>query len=552
MRHRITTTIFLLVLLVSLSGSAEAISPASPDQQALVYVRLNSTDDLTRFASTQLPMFAMLDGGLLTGTNRAGQQPLLQAGLSFQVVYPDLISGKFYLAETRPSRPTPDFAYYGQILLNTPHAVLLRVDSSQADALTQAGAEMLAVTLTPKPLPTIQSEGDYPDVIEPDPIIQGMINQVSTTEIYTYERQLAGELPVWVDGSWYTITSRNTNSGVPIQKTTSYVGQHMANDLGLDVEYHIWNNSTNPNVVGEIPGLVNPDDIFIIGAHIDDVNGTSGADDNASGSVATLLAANILSQYQWSCTLRFAFWTGEEQGMLGSDAYAEQAYNAGENILGYLNLDMIAWNTLGSSPTINLFYNNSIPPTLQLAQLYADVVAAYNLDLDPVLGTDVTGSDHASFWNYGFSAILAIEDELSGDFNPYYHRSGDTPVHTDPTYFTNFVKASIATYAHMSGCLIPNGVGYLDGHVTVASGGTPIEGATVIANDGEGHTYSTKTDSTGYYTSTLIAGTYTVTGFDCSILPTTINGVVITADTVTSQDFILQQCNKSYLPLIYR
>ena len=73
-----------------------------------------------------------------------------------------------------------------------------------------------------------------------------------------------------------------------------------------------------------------------------------GADDNASGSVATLLAADILSQYQWGCTLRFAFWTGEEQGLLGSYAYAQQAYQSGENILGYLNLDMIAWNTIGS------------------------------------------------------------------------------------------------------------------------------------------------------------------------------------------------------------
>jgi hypothetical protein len=49
-----------------------------------------------------------------------------------------------------------------------------------------------------------------------------------------------------------------------------------------------------------------------------------------------------------------------------------------------------------------------------------------------------------------------------------------------------------------------------------------------------------------------MAGTYSVTAFDCRALPITINGVVITADTVTSQDFILQQCHKFYLPLINR
>jgi PKD repeat protein len=540
MKNRILSTILLLVLLVSLTGNAQAISPAMPDRTALVYVTVGSPDDLSGFASTGLPMYTQLDGALLTGADRAGQQALTAIGLNFQVIDPDLRAGTYYLAETRPGHPAPEYAAYGQVLLHTGNLVLLRMDPSQVDPLTQAGVELQAVTLTPKPLPTTaQEEGIFPQAVTPDPIIQGMIDQVTEEQVYTYDRQLAGELPVWVDGGWYTITSRNTNSGTPIQKTMHYVGQHMADLPGMDVEYHVWSNDTNPNVIGEIPGLVNPDDIFIIGAHIDDVNGTPGADDNASGSVATLLAADIFSQYQWGCTMRFAFWTGEEQGLLGSDAYAQRAFQNGENIVGYLNLDMIAWNTIGSDPVINLFYTNSIPPTLQLAQLYADVVSAYNLDLDPVLGTGVTGSDHASFWNYGFTSILAIEDDLGGDFNPYYHGSGDTPAHTDPAYFTNFVKASIATYAHMSGCLIPGDVGHLDGHVTAATGGSPIEGASIAAQDSSGHTFPATTDANGYYTRTLMADTYVVTATAYSYLPASVSGVVITTDTVTTQDFSL-------------
>lgn len=147
----------------------------------------------------------------------------------------------------------------------------------------------------------------------------------------------------------------------------------------------------------------------------------------------------------------------------------------------------------------------------------------------------------------------------SGDFTNWHldanHGStgaGDTPAQTDPSYFTDFVKASLATFAHMSDCLITSGLGYLDGHVTTMIDGSPIESSSVIADAGLGHTYSTITDSTGYYTRTLMAGTYTVTAFDCSALPITINGVVITADIVTSQNFILQQCDKFYLPLINR
>ncbi|OGN92500.1 MAG: hypothetical protein A2Z71_10350 [Chloroflexi bacterium RBG_13_50_21] len=364
-----------------------------------------------------------------------------------------------------------------------------------------------------------------------------MIDQVSETQVYTYNKQLAGELPVWVDGAWYTITSRNTNSGTPIQKATHYMGERMAAD-GLDVEYHVWNNATNPNVIGEIPGLVNPDDIFIIGAHLDDVSNTPGADDNASGSVATLIAADILAQYQWGCTLRFAFWTGEEQALLGSEAYAQEAFSDGENILGYLNLDMIAWNTPLSSPDIDLIYNSSMPATLQLAQLFADVVSTYDINLIPGLGISLGGgSDHSSFWDYGYTAILAIEDQ--GDFNPSYHGPGDTPAHNNLGYFTDFVKASIGTYAHMSDCLIPSGLGYLDGNVTAASDGEFIQGATVTADNGAGHSYPATTDVTGYYTRTLMADTYTVTASAYGYNPVTMSGIVVTTDTVITQDFAL-------------
>jgi hypothetical protein len=539
MKNRIVSVLLLLVILVVLTTNAQAARVVSGDQPALVFVKTTLVGDLDRFASTHLPMYTMLDGGLLAGANKAGLHILQAAGLTYQVLDPSLGSGAYYLAETRTSRPAPDYSAYGQVLLKLKTTVLLRLQPSRVDALTRAGAELRLITLTPKPMPAAQSKSVFPDQVTPDPIIQGMIDQVTETQVYTYDRQLAGELPVWVDGSWYTIPSRYTYSGTPIQKATSFVGQHMS-DLGLGVEYYQWNNATNPDVIGEIPGQTNPDNIFIIGAHIDDVQGAPGADDNASGSVATLLAADILSQYNWGCTLRFAFWTGEEQGLYGSGAYAQQAYQNGENILGYLNLDMIAWNTLGSNPDITLAYSTSLPPTQQLAQLFADVIPAYNINLIPSYSPNLWGSDHNSFWDYGFTSILAIEDDVHGDFNPYYHSSQDTPAHTDPVYFTNFIKASIATYAHMSGCLIPPENGSLDGHVTSVSDGSPIAGATVTAENDQGDTFPYTTDLSGYYTLTLPADTYTITVSADGYLDISAVGVPVNAGAVTTQDFTLQ------------
>jgi hypothetical protein len=311
-----------------------------------------------------------------------------------------------------------------------------------------------AAKVSPTPLPPLPA---YPA----DPQVQAMLDQVSTATITTYTSQLSGLQPVTVGGQPYTITSRYTYSGTPIQKAGQFVGEHMQ-ALGMAVNYHVWGSNgtpaTYPNVIGQITGSTNPGDIYIIGAHLDDMPSSGaapGADDNGSGSVGTLIAADILSQYQWSCTLRFAFWTGEEQGLLGSAAYATQLYNQSQNVKGYLNMDMIAYN--GSAPNeINLFAKSTVPGSVAMMDLYADTVSAYGLNLVPVKYTDNSlgdRSDNKSFWNRGYASMLAIEDYY-GDFTPYYHTANDTLSTLNMAYYTDFVKASLATFVHLTGCLI--------------------------------------------------------------------------------------------------
>jgi hypothetical protein len=517
------------------------MAAAQPEGQALVQIRVQQSADLGLVETSGVPVYAQVtgehEGYLLAGATPDQIRDLGSHGLDVSVLDPNVRGAYYYLAYMRPGRDHPNWSTYGQLLLDDGVQVLLRTESRNAERLAEAGAELRAITLTPKPLHPRSTEGAIPSAIDPDPVIQTMLDQVTSTTVSLHDRELAGELPVWVDGDWYTISTRQTYSGTPIQKAGRYIGQRMEN-LGLGVEYYVWNNDTNPNVIGELAGMVHPDDIFIIGAHLDDVTGTPGADDNASGSVATMLAADILSQYQWGCTLRFAFWTGEEQGLLGSAAYAQHAASLGENIVGYLNLDMIAYNTIGSDPGIDLVYNPTMPTTQALAQLFADVVSAYDLNLTPELRTSLGGgSDHQSFWDQGYTSILAIEDQ--GDFNPYYHGPSDTPAHTDLGYFAEFVKASLGTFAHMSGCLIPSGVGHLDGHVTAASGGGPIDGAKLTLNDQTGHTLHTSTNVSGYYTQTLVAGTYTVTAEAYGYLPAVVAGVVVVTDAVTTADLAL-------------
>jgi hypothetical protein len=544
--RRALPILIVVVVLATISMSAFA-HPAriAGSAYALVRVPIPTGAELSRFGESGLPVFARLAGQqgdyILTGGDTAHLRALTEKGLPHEILDPDMAGGSFYIVTTGPAQSEPDWESYGSLLFDDGRQIILRAAEAQVERLVLSGAQVQKISLSPKPLYPSGEPHRFPIVIDPDPVIQAMIDQVTTPQIEDLTGGLSGEWPVTIGGSAYTIATRYTYSGTPIQKATQYAGERLA-ALGLDVQFHQWGGATYPNVIGELPGQVNPDEIYIIGGHLDDMPSgplAPGADDNASGSVATLLAADILSQYSWGCTLRFALWTGEEQGLLGSEAYAQQAYNDDENIIGYLNLDMIAWNNGGSSPGIDLHANSSLPATLTLAQLFADVVAAYELDLVPQIVPNGTGaSDHASFWQYGYTAILGIED--FGDFNPYYHTTADDMDNfEDWPYYTDFVKASLATFAHMTGCLIQGGMGYLDGTVSAETGGAPVPDALVTAEDAQGQTFSALTDASGYYTQTLAAGTYTVTAAAFGYLPAPSVSIEILTDTVTTRDFQL-------------
>jgi hypothetical protein len=389
----------------------------------------------------------------------AGMPAGLDVRFPVRVLDPSPGSAFYYSVYAPPQRPHPHWADFGQVLLDEGARALLRTTESNAELLAQQGVELARIRLEPMVLGSSAPQGleVLRAAVTPDPAIQVMIDRVSSASVIDYTAQLSGEIPAIIGGQPYTITTRHTSSGTPIQKATQFIGEHLAG-LGYAVEYQQWLDAANPNVIGERTGQTNPADIFLIGGHLDDMPGTGaapGADDNASGSVGALVMADIASEYEWGCTLRFAFWTGEEQGMEGSDAYASRAKSRGENIRGYLNLDMISYNSTDPRE-LNLFARTSVPGSEEIADLFVDVVSAYDLDVAPVkYVNDFTGdySDNSSFWRQGYPAILAIEDD-HGDFNPAYHTANDRLAGADLDYYTEFVKAAVGTFAHMTGCLI--------------------------------------------------------------------------------------------------
>ena len=455
-RGSITTLILAIgITFTGVPAQAEAAS----GEKALVSVLIRSDADLQELRAADASVYARLNTPngpvLLMGADMPQTQALVARTLDVTTLDASTAGRRYYVVYRMPRLTEMNLSAYGRVLLEYGSRSVMEMTPEDAERLAEAGAELRAVTMDAKPLPTTpggRPAPEAPAAITPQTSVQQMIDQVDSATVSQYAGDLSGEWPVTVGGSPYTIATRHTYSGTPIQKAAQFAGEHLE-ALGLAVEYHQWSAPAYPNVIGELPGLVSPDSIVIICAHLDDMPAGAlapGADDNASGSSAVLVAADIMSQHDWHYTLRFALWTGEEQGLLGSHAYALRSFSLGESIVGVLNLDMIAYNSIGSDPDVDLHANQSVSETLDLAQLFADAVTAYGLDLIPQIIPDGIGaSDHASFTDYGYSAILGIED-LS-DFNPRYHTTSDLLQYYDVDYYVDFVKASVATGAHMAG-----------------------------------------------------------------------------------------------------
>jgi hypothetical protein len=469
MAPKVTRTSILIALALACVGlrltcaasSQALVDPTGaghspPSGLALALIPLPSPGRLQEAAEAGLIPYQQIDGPrgsyLLAGIPMGARPPF-----PVEVLDPDTAGAAYYLVYPSPGGARPRWAEHGRLLLDEGARVLLRTTPEGAERLAQGGADLVRIMLEPMALAPPAPRNELVSAITPDATIQEMIEQVNTSDIYDYTAQLSGEAPIIANGQPYTILTRHTDSGEPIQAATRFIGEQLA-ALGYSVEYHEWSSATNPNVIGERRGQTDPHEIFLIGGHLDDMpaNGPApGADDNASGAVGTLVAAEIASRYAWGCTLRFAFWTGEEQGLLGSNAYAARARSQGEDIRGYLNLDMISYNS--SAPQeLNMFARSYVGGSEDMADLFVNVVHAYDLNLAPVKYVDDTlggRSDNAAFWKQGYPAILVIEDYY-GDFNPSYHTADDLLVQADMDYYTEFVRAALGTFVHMTGCLI--------------------------------------------------------------------------------------------------
>ena len=208
---------------------------------------------------------------------------------------------------------------------------------------------------------------------------------------------------------------------------------------------------TMRNVLGMIPGK-NTKEYVIVGAHFDHLgidpvlDGDqiyNGADDNASGVSAVLQIARafLASGQQPERNVIFAFWDGEEKGLLGSK-YFVQTCPFLSQIKGYLNFDMIGRNNKPQQPKQVVYFYTAAHPVF--GDWLKEDIRKYGLQLEPdyrAWENPIGGSDNGSFAKVGIPIIW-----YHTDVHPDYHQPSD---HADRLNWDKVVEITKASFLNM-------------------------------------------------------------------------------------------------------
>ncbi|MCI0588260.1 MAG: M20/M25/M40 family metallo-hydrolase [Planctomycetes bacterium] len=187
------------------------------------------------------------------------------------------------------------------------------------------------------------------------------------------------------------------------------------------------------NVIAEIPGSEKPDEVVIVGGHLDSWDGATGTTDNGTGCATTMEAARLLgkAKVKPKRTIRFMLWGGEEQGLLGSAAWVRKHKEELAKISAVLVHD-------GGTN-----YCAGITATPPMKEAFETIFASVK-DLDPeipfkvreVKGLSGGGSDHASFLRENVPGFF-WDQKGRANYNRTHHTQFDTFDAAIPEYQRN-------------------------------------------------------------------------------------------------------------------
>lgn len=277
---------------------------------------------------------------------------------------------------------------------------------------------------------------------------QGALPPLSTTQ-----SEFAWHLSEEVRQLSSAIRERNLPHEGSLQVTADYLRRELAAAGYAPTEqvYSIQGEAVS-NIEADLLGNASADGAVIVGAHYDSVDGTAGADDNASGVAATLELARLLQGSHLRRTVRFVFFVNEEPpyfqtAHMGSVVYARKLKHDGVPVSAMISLETIGFysDAPGSQkypPLLNLLYPSrgdfiGFVGNSESRDLVRRATRAFRESAKcPSEGIAAPGnwpgigwSDQWSFWQEGWPGIMVTD---TAPFRyPYYHTASDTADRVD-------------------------------------------------------------------------------------------------------------------------
>ena len=237
-------------------------------------------------------------------------------------------------------------------------------------------------------------------------------------------------------------------------------------------------------------GSTRPDEMYIIGAHMDGHGVNEAVNDNGSGTALVIELARVFnaSDVQTERSIRFALWNNEETGLNGSRAYVEQRQRlqgiespAGSGNypepkwLGMIQHDMMLWDhgapradgTVSrdqrSEADVNIEFQSSsdlADESMRLAFVFKAAADTYNSDYPATVGPHMTNTDSTSFMNIVPSISLRENERgahTGAGWNPTWHTPLDVwTTFTDEDFRLglNAAQTTLSAVAKLAGATV--------------------------------------------------------------------------------------------------
>ncbi|TRM68225.1 hypothetical protein BD626DRAFT_545402 [Schizophyllum amplum] len=252
-----------------------------------------------------------------------------------------------------------------------------------------------------------------------DPVIAATVNSLSLPQMMNDIRFLTGE-----DGKSGIVSRHSFTEG---SRTAAEWLRERVDATGAICEFKTFLVGFADNVVCRYSSIVPTNSTVLISGHYDSRGSfgslrAPGADDDGSGTTGVLSIARAIARrnIKFLSNVELVFFAGEEQGLLGSRAYAKELRDQNATLTMMIQADMTAYHDPEEPLQLGLPETIGSP---EVASLVAEIAALYVPELT-VGTTRACCSDHQSFHQMGFPATQVFE-RAGPIIDPMYHNSGD-------------------------------------------------------------------------------------------------------------------------------